>query len=340
MKIFIKEIAYALPEKVLTNEDLAKIYPEWTAEDIKKKTGISSRHIVSDGEHASDLAEKATKDLFAKSDLKPEDVDFVILITESPDYILPPTACILQDKLGIPRSAGAFDINLGCSGYIYGLAVSKGLITAGVAKNILLLTADTSSKYINPNDKSTRTLFGDAATATWVSTTGKFEIGSFDLGTDGGGYNSLIVPAGGSRLPISPETAVEQVDENGYTRNQQNLYMDGAGIFNFTLEVVPKTVSNVLEKNAVTDENIGLYIFHQANQYMLNCLRRKLKIDADRFYINMEDVGNTVSATIPIAIKRNLEDGTMPTLGNIVLTAFGVGLSWGSVVLRIEESDK
>lgn len=333
MKAYIRDIAYALPDEILTNDELSILYPDWTSEKIYQKTGILSRHITSPDECASDLAIKAAKILFAQSDLKPEHVDFVLLATQSPDYILPTTACIMQDKLGIPTTAGAFDFNLGCSAYIYGLAVAKGLISAGIASNILLLTAETYSKYINKMDKSTRTLFGDAASATWVCGKGNYEIGEFDLGTDGSGYDKLIIPAGAAKLRKSPATEQESTDENGYVRSMNNLYMNGSDIFSFTIDAVPKSIATVLSKNSLTQDKIDLFIFHQANQFMLEYLRKKLKIPMEKFVIDFSDIGNTVSSTIPIAMKRAVDLKRLDHIKHILLIGFGVGLSWGSVVL-------
>lgn len=337
---YIKAIEYYLPKETLTNEQLADIYPEWTAEKIRSKTGINIRHVAGADETALDLAEQACKKLFEKTVLRVEDVDFIILLTESPDYKLPPSACILQSRLGLPQSIGAFDINLGCSAYIYGLSVAKGLIYAGIARNILLVTTETYSKYIHPMDKSTRTLFGDGAAATWVSNEGQIGIGQFDLHTDGSGADKLIVHAGMARMPSSEETKIEKTDENGYVRSKEHLYMDGVGIFNFTIDAVPKTVNALLTKYGMAIDNVGLYVFHQANAYMLSYLQKKLKISAESFYVNLSEVGNTVSSTIPIAIRDAIDEGRFSESGRVMLVGFGVGLSWGSVMLEINNTIK
>lgn len=309
MTIGIKAIEYILPEKILTNENLAQIYKDWSSKKILDKTGIESRHVVSENECASDLAEKAAIKLFDSGVIKPEEIDFILLATQSPDYQLPTTACILQDKLGIPQSCGALDFNLGCSAYIYGLALAKSLINTCVAKNILLLTAETYTKYIHPLDKSTRTIFGDAGAATLICDCNG-SIREFDLGTDGSGYESLIIPS-----------------------VNVNLYMSGLDIFNFTIRVVPQSINNVLEKNNLTLDDIDLFVFHQANKFMLDYLRKIIKIPEDKFYVNMKDIGNTVSASIPIALKRARQDGKLHKGDKVLLTGFGVGLSWGSTII-------
>jgi len=331
MNIGVHAIEYSLPEKILMNEELAKIYPDWTADKILLKTGIARRHIVSENECASDLAEKAARKLFSSGITSPDEIDFILLATQSPDYFLPTTACILQDKLGIPQSSGALDFNLGCSAYIYGLAMAKSLVKTGIAKKILLLTAETYSKYIHPMDKSNRTIFGDAASATLICE-GGHEIGEFDLGTDGSGKDYLIVPAGASRLAVSEETSKE-IEDNGSVRTQNNLYMNGPEVFNFTIRVVPQSIKNILNKHNLDLADIDLFVFHQANKFMLDYLRKKMKISEDKFYMDIEDIGNTVSATIPIALKRAEEKGRLKKGDKVLIIGFGVGLSWGSTIL-------
>ena len=331
MNIGIKAIEYVLPEKVLTNEELAQICGDWTAEKILEKTGIVSRHVVSADECASDLAARAAKKLFESRVITPGNIDFILLATQSPDYLLPTTACILQDRLSILQTAGALDFNLGCSAYIYGLAMAKSFINTGIANNVLLLTAETYTKYINPLDKSTRTIFGDAAAATLICDEGH-AIGDFDLGTDGSSKDVLIVPSGGARLPRSEATAKEQ-EYNGCIRAQDNLFMDGTEVFNFTIRVVPKSIKNILEKHSLTLDDIDLFVFHQANKFMLEFLRKKIEIPKEKFYINMQDIGNTVSATIPIALKRAEKEGRLHKGDKVLITGFGVGLSWGSTII-------
>jgi len=331
MNIGIKAIEYVLPEKILTNEELAKVYKDWSPEKILEKTGIASRHVVSENECASDLAEKAAIKLFESGVIKPEEIDFILLATQSPDYQLPTTACILQDKLGIPQNAGALDFNLGCSAFIYGLALAKSLINTNIANNILLLTAETYTKHIHPMDKSTRTIFGDAGAATLICDCDG-SIGNFDLGTDGSNYEALIIPTGGAKYTRWENSAIE-FEDNGSIRSADNLYMSGVDIFNFSIRVVPQSINNVLEKENLPLDDIDLFVFHQANKFMLDYLRKMIKIPKDKFYVNMQDIGNTVSATIPIALKRAENDGKLHKGNKVLLTGFGVGLSWGSTII-------
>ncbi len=329
IKAYISDIAYYLPEAILTNEQIAQEFPEWSAEKVASKVGIIERHIAAENETATDMAYKAAERLFAQGVDKSK-IDFVLLCTQSPDYFLPSSACILQDRLGLSKNCGAFDFNLGCSGYEYGLAVAKGLIVAGVARNILLLTSETYTKYLHEQDKGNRTIFGDGATATLVSTDGFAEIGEVVLGTDGSGAENLIVRSLGARNKALRHD--QHTDEDGNIISGDHLYMHGGNVFNFTADVVPDMVEKLLQKSRLQHDDIDLWVFHQANKYMINYLRKLLDIDKKKFYIYMEKVGNTVSSTIPIALCEARKEDRLH--GNILLAGFGVGLSWGGVMLH------
>lgn len=330
--------SYYLPPRILTNEELEKEYasPSWTAAKIYRKTGIKSRHIAKD-ELASDLAVEAGKKLFAEHGISPSEIDFLLLCTQSPDYYLPTTACIVQDRLGIPTTAGAFDYNLGCSGYIYGLAAAKGLLSAGIAKSVLLITAETYTKHIHPMDRSTRTVFGDGASATLIKEEDISKIGQFVLATDGKGAPNLIVPTGAMANPRTEETAKENEDANGNIRSMDNIYMNGPEIYAFTLRGVPDLIEKTLIKNNITMDRIDYVILHQANRLVLESLREKLEIPEEKYCIDVEDIGNTVSSTIPIALRRAI-DKNIPQAKNgskILIAGFGVGYSLGATVITI-----
>ena len=329
---FIKAISYYLPEQIVTNEELIKDFPEWTVEKVAGKVGVSERHISAENETAGDMAIKAAEKLFEEHNVERNTIDFLLLCTQSSDFFLPSTACIIQDKLGLPTSCGAFDFNLGCSGYEYGLAVAKGLVCGGVAKNILLLTAETYNKYLHPHDKGNRTIFGDGSSATLVSTEGFAEIGEFVLGTDGRGAEGLIVKTGASRIK-SPLNDVSY-DENGNPHSSDHLFMDGKAIFDFTVQAVPPMITEVLAKNGLTKDDVDLFVFHQANKYMINFLRKLIAIDKEKFYVYLEKVGNTVSSTIPIALCEAQKENRLH--GNVLLAGFGVGFSWGGCIITIK----
>lgn len=330
MAAYIKAISYCLPGRVVSNQELVEEFPEWSVGKIAKKIGVDSRHVVAEGECASDLAAKAAEQLFAEHNIDRKSIDFLLLCTQSPDYFLPSTACLLQHKLGLGSYCGALDFNLGCSGFVYGLALAKGLVESRVAGNVLLIAAETYSRYIHPRDKGNRTIFGDAASATLVSTDGFAEIGSFELGTDGSGAENLIVRTGAMRHPAKAGDLI--FDDSGNPISSDHLFMNGSEIFNFTLETVPGLVENVINKNGLTKEEIGLYVFHQANKYMLDFLFDLMEIEEEKAFVHMSEVGNTVSSTIPIALYEAQKLDRLH--GNIAIAGFGVGLSWGACVLK------
>lgn len=330
-------IDYHLPEKKLTNDDLLQEFPNWSIDRIASKTGIVERPIV-DTECASDLATEAAEKLFARYSTWAARTDAIIFCTQTPDYLLPSSACLIQERLKLPTHVAAFDINLGCSGYIYGLGVAKGLIETRQAEGVLLLNADTYSKIIHPQDKSVRTLFGDAGTATFLAASedsgNETFLGPFVYGTDGTGRDNLIVPHGGCRRPITAESDVLQSDTNDNCRTNKNLYMNGAEIFAFALKCVPKLVQDTLERSRLDASQIDLFVFHQANRHMLETLRKKCGIAPEKFAIRVEHTGNTVSASIPLALSQLDAESKLAPGMRLMLVGFGVGYSWGATILR------
>ncbi len=331
---YIKAISYFLPERVVTNEELVQEFPEWSVEKVAQKVGVVSRHLAAPNETSGDLAEKAARKMFAEYQIDSKSIDFLIFCTQSPDYFLPSTACILQDRLGIPTSAGAFDYNLGCSGCIYGMALAKGLVAAGIARNVLLLTAETYNKYLHPDDKSNRSIFGDGAAACLISTEGFAEIGEFVLGTDGSGAEHLIVKTGASRQKVS--TGLQDEDAEGHIRRDDYLYMNGGAIFNFTLDAVPAMMNQLFEKSGLKKDDIDYFIFHQANKFMLDTIRKVCVLPKEKFYNNLEKTGNTVSSTILIAMKDCIKAGIIHKGMSVMIAGFGVGLSWGGTLLKFK----
>lgn len=326
MKAYIKKIEYSLPENVEENP----------MGRLRKKTGIERRHICSKDEIASDLAWKAAEKLFANG-IEKNAIDYLILCTQSPDYYLPTTACLLQDRLGLPTSIGAVDYNLGCSGYIYGLGLAKGLIESNQAKNVLLLTAETYSKYIHPDDNAVRPLFGDGATATLITAVDTEAEGIFGItyGTDGSGGQNLIVPVGGMKQPYAA-TEVEDVhDDYGNHRTNRNLYMSGSAIMNFTLENIPGMVEEILEKTGLQREDVDYYVFHQANNFMLKFLQEKCKLTGYPYWNDVKDYGNTVSSSVPIALYDMMQANGDRKMANVMLAGFGVGLSWAGCMVNL-----
>jgi len=336
-KAAIRHISIHLPVQTLTNQRLAQEYQDWDEAKILEKTGIAVRHIAGPDECSSDLGVAAAEKLFASGVCARDDVDFLFLCTQSPDYFLPTTACLMQDRLGLKTGCGALDFNQGCSGFVYGLSLAKGMVETADCRNVLLITAETYSKFVNPRDRSARTIFGDGAAATLVSAveSDRDLIGPFAFGTDGKGAGHLIVPAGGFRCPRSSETAIETQDRGGNWRSKQDLFMNGPEILNFTIRVAPVMLNQLLEKACLEIEDIDYFVFHQANRFMLDHLRNKLKIPAEKFCVCLENCGNTVSSTIPIALESAMQDSHIRTGSRVLLLGFGVGLSWAGAIIEI-----
>ncbi len=329
----IGPIATHLPTRVEHNDLFRQQYPAWNIDQIESKTGITARHIAAEGETALDLAVAACERLFEQNDTDRRSVDFVLLCTQTPDYPLPTTACLLQDRLGLPTGVGAMDFNLGCSGFVYGLAVADGLIQSGVARRVLLVTAETYSKYIDADDRSLRTIFGDGAAATLIDAADTASLWGFEFGTDGSGADMLIVGEGGSR------PAADAIPPRHRKRWKSRLYMDGPSLMNFTVEAIPRMIDKILQKGGRTDSQIGHYLMHQATWKMLDQLRLRMGVSVDRVPVDMADIGNTVSCTLPILIDRMRRGGKLTVGSDNLLIGFGVGLSYAGCLWRDDWHD-
>jgi 3-oxoacyl-[acyl-carrier-protein] synthase-3 len=324
----IGPIAIHFPERCETNSELHALHPEWNMQEIAGKTGIHSRHISAPGETASDLACKAAEKLFAEHSVDRESIDFLLLCTQTPDYPLPTTACLLQQRLGLRVNCGALDFNLGCSGFVYGLALAEGLIRSGAAKRILLITAETYTKYIDADDRSLRTIFSDAAAATLILTSDIPSLIAFQFGTDGSGGDTLLVNDGGAR---SSDQALKPRNRK---RWKSRLYMDGPSLMSFTVVAVPKLIDEILELAKLTPAEIDIYLLHQATSKMLELLRTRLNLDSRQLPIRLENHGNTVSCTLPILINDLRNEGHLKPNTQNLLIGFGVGWSWAGCVWR------
>jgi len=322
MKIKISAISYYLPDKVEGVDALQRDNPDWDMSRIIEKTGIHNRYISSPGETAVDLGIKAGEKLL-EGTFSREEIDLLILVTQSPDYVLPTSACILQDRLGLSKSCMAFDVNLGCSGFVYSLSIASGLIESGIAHKGLILCADTYSKYIEKNDRTCRPVFSDGAAAILVEGSDTDCIGPFEFGTDGSGYDRLIVRRSGAR------------DADQRPNSQQGpLEMHGSDIFLFTMRVIPLCINKLLNRAGLAIENIDLFVFHQASKFVIDSLIQKMFLDKEKIFINYDSIGNTVSASIPIALKDAALKGRLKEGDTVMLVGFGVGLSWGATLVR------
>ncbi len=324
----IGPIAIYLPERFETNDQLKAEFPSWDIDLIFSKTGIYKRHIASERECASDLGVAAAQRLFHEHDVDPQSIDFLLFCTQTPDYPLPTTACLIQERLGLSTSCGALDFNLGCSGFVYGLSLAEGLIRSGVARRVLFVTAETYSKYIHPTDRSLRTIFGDGAAATLIEASPEPTLSAFQFGTDGSGANTLLVTKGGAR------PAADALQPRHRHRWPSDLYMDGPSLINFTVAAIPELVTNILRKAELTRDEVDLFLFHQATLKMLAQLQERLELSNDRLPIVLHDYGNTVSSTIPIVIQEMRHRGRIRPGANNMLIGFGVGWSWAGCIWR------
>lgn len=324
----IHKVSFYLPKKEIKNSDLENEFPDCGLEKSASKIGVKSRRVAEFSETAVDLGIKAGDKVLKGFDKNK--IDFLIFCTQSPDYFLPTSSCIIQDRLKLNK-VPSYDFNLGCSGYVYGLAMAESFVNSGMAKNVLLITSETYSKHIHPKDKANRIIFGDGASAT-IITIGH-GIGKFKLGSDGSGFNKLIVPNGGFRNQRISDVELKEYG-NGNKYDDNHIHMDGSEVFNFTINTVPSLVKDTLSLNDINFCDINLFVFHQANRFMLNYLRTKIGIPKEKFYINMEEKGNTVSSTIPICLSEAMKDGYINKGDKVMLVGFGVGLSWGATIVK------
>ena len=315
----IRAVAGYLPPQIEKND---------MATSAAQALGIEERHVASPEQAASDLATLAAEKLFEKYPQAKEKIDFLLVCTQQPDYPLPSTACLAAERLGLPKSVGALDYNLGCSGYVYGLALAKGLIEAGMARKLLLLTASLYNGSISREDRATSPVFGDAASATLIEAvdSDKPLLDAFVFGTDGSGAKSIIQEVGGSRFPYG-SISLEKIEDEHGSHTRADIFMDGQEVMLFTLREVPPMVEEVLAKAGLTREDLSYAVFHQPNEFMLDYVRRKCKLQGVPFFNDVRKTGNTVSASIPLGLESIIGDQEAE-LAHVLLAGFGVGLSW------------
>jgi 3-oxoacyl-[acyl-carrier-protein] synthase-3 len=333
MNIEIRKIEYYLPQNEVSNAQLQILNPDWDMNKLAEKTGVLNRHIADKNETAFDLACKACEKLFLDNDIK-ESIDGIIFCTQSPDYIMPSNAFLIHKKFDFKKNVFAFDYNLACSGFVYGLVISRGLIATSVAQNILLINADTYSKYINPRDRSARILFGDGASVTVVSKAENEGLLDVMLASSGKDFESFYIPAGGCRLPKNAKTLIQQVDNSGNVHSDEDIHMNGFGVWKFIASEVPRQINDILKRNNISIADIDLFVFHQASYLTLDSLVKGLKIKWEKVFSNIAAIGNLVSASIPIALKDAQSKGKLKKGDLVLISGFGVGLSWGTIILR------
>ena len=317
----IDSIYYYLPKRTETAKSLLQDNPNWPIDDIKKKTGIDKRYISSTNETALDLGVKAAEKLLFNNSVRSK-IDALIFVTQSPDYVLPTSACIAQERLKLSTKCISFDVNQGCSGFVYGLAIASSFISSGLAKKILIICADTYSKYIDQHDRTCRPIFSDGAAAILIKATKNLSIGPFELGTDGKGAMNLIVENSGARI------------NKKVTKLPKKIFMDGSKVLMFSMSEVPKSVKNLLHKARKKIDDIDLFIFHQASKVVMDNIIRRLNLPDEKVFCNYTSVGNTVSASIPIALKDAFNQGVLKNQKLVMVVGFGVGYSWGATLIK------
>ncbi len=332
-QVRIAGIASAVPKRVLTLEDDARVFGAAEIERISQNIGVRSRHVVEQSTCTSDLCYAAADRLLDELGWQRGSVDALIFVTQTPDYFMPATACVLQDRLKLPTSCASFDVNQGCAGYVYGLWIGGQLARSG-CRRLLLLVGDTTSRLVSPRDRNVTSLFGDAGTATALEYASDAARMCFELGADGSGYKHLTVPAGAFRQPHSPRSAERTERTGGNVRSDEDLFMDGAEVFTFVLREVPRLVQSILTAAETTIADVDAFVFHQANRFMLGHLTKRLKLPPERVAMGLAEYGNTSSASIPLAITTEWREPLRDRQQRMLLAGFGAGFSWGAAVLE------
>ena len=337
MKVSIKSIAYSLGTNRVDNQSLEHENPTWEMKKIVERTGVFSRPIALPDETALDLGERAVLNLFKLYPSLAGEIDTLIFCTQTPDYLLPGNAVLLHGRLGLPQNIMAFDISHACSGYIYGVGIGKSLIQSGMAGTVLLVTADTYSKLLHPEDRSTRPIFGDGAAATILSAGGGLVIIDMAFYTDGTKADRFIIESGGAKKKVPSGQLASKVDGSGRVRSEEHIYMDGLGVLSFFNSVVPKSVKKILEENNLSLDDVSVFLFHQASRLALEGIQKSLSIPKEKMIIDIEDTGNLVSSSIPVAFSRALKKAVIKPGQLVVVCGFGVGLSWGVSLIKYTE---
>ena len=328
----IKAISACVPQQVVYNKDLGYLIPEEEIEKTINNIGIVERRIAASDVTASDLCFKAAQQLMTDNCIAPESIDVLLFMSQTPDYRIPATSCLLQERLGLPRETMCFDISLGCSGYLFALSTAFAYASMEGVNRVLLLDGETFSKIVNRRDKVDWPLYGDAGTATLVEK-GVFQPSTFMLYTDGSGADTLKIHAG-MRNPITPQSCVEREQEDGNIRSDLEVFMDGMDVFNFAISKVPKSIKALLKETNDTIDDVDYLVFHQANRFMMDFFVKKLKISHDRVPYCIGKYGNVSSASVPLTISSEL-NGKLEGDNKVVLSAFGAGLSWGSAIMQM-----
>lgn len=328
----LEAISYILPGTIYSNEDFFLDFPGARDSNLEK-VGVLKRHIAAPGQTASDLAVLAGEKLFAEHSIDRNEIDFILLVFAGPDYYMPSSSGIVHAKLGLRNNCGAMDINIGCSAFGYGLGVAAGLLEVAGLKKIVMLTSSTLTNTLHPKDRGSRFVFGDGAAATLITSGGDGKLGPFSFGNDGEGFDKIIIRDGGQRNPLTSQSYMERTNEDGKIICDANYFMDGLGIFQFSVKRVPGFVMELLEKAGLQKEDIDLYVFHQPNMVLNETIRKKIGIPEEKFVHCIAEMGNTVQSTIPIALYESIKNGRLKRGMKVLTVGFGVGLSWSGAII-------
>ena len=330
----IKALSACVPPEIVYNKDLGYLIPEEEIEKTISNIGIEQRRIAAPDVTASDLCFKAAHRLMEDNQIAPESIDVLLFMSQTADYRIPATSCLLQQRLGLPRETLCFDISLGCSGYLFALSTAFAYASMQGINRVLLLDGETFSKIVNRRDKVDWPLYGDAGTATLIEK-GDYGDSTFMLYTDGSGENTLKIHAG-MRNPITPDSCVEREQEEGNIRSDLEVFMDGMDVFNFAISKVPKSIKLLLKETDKTIDDVDYLVFHQANRFMMDFFVKKLKISPDRVPYCISKYGNTSSASVPLTVSSELS-GQLDGSHTVVMSAFGAGLSWGAAIMQTRD---
>ena len=329
----ITALAAAVPRRVIRNREYTEVFSREEAEEIVDKTGIEERRFADEETCSSDLCFAAAEKLIADNGINKEEIDLLVFVSQTPDYRMPATSCTLQHRLGLPNATIAFDISLGCSAFLYGLSVVYGLMERSGLRKALLLDGETRSKVYSPRDRRSAFLFGDGGVAALIERDPKFGRSTFSLNTDGSRADLIMIPAGGYRKMSSAETVVEKViDEFGNMRSEEQGYMRGGDVFNFVIREIPRDIKNTLAFAGRTLDSFDHVIFHQANNFINSYVAKKMKVDPDKIPSTIAKFGNTSSVSVPLTIVSELR-GRMNGRKELLLSAFGVGMTWATAVV-------
>jgi 3-oxoacyl-[acyl-carrier-protein] synthase-3 len=335
MATTITGMHYCIPDNILDNQEMANRFGERAVLAITKMAGVKERRVVTPGVTASDLGYTAAKRLLDSRGIDPKSIDLLIFVSQTGDYQVPATACVLHERLGLSDTCAAFDVAQGCSAFPYGACVASSMVEAGGFRRALLINADTVSLLLHPQDRGLVPLHGDAAAVSLIE---PCEAGSgflwFELGTDGTGHQHIIIPASGTRNPRTEDTKVEFVDDSGIVRTQEHLFMNGPAVFHFSLHKIPDVIRAALEKHQMVIEDFDLVLLHQANRTMVDMIYKALAVPPEKRFYFMEKVGNAAGASSPMLLAEAWRSGLVKPGQKVLLAAFGNGLSWGIMALR------